>query len=101
MLTCQTRPNRLKLLMYTPPSVACSAVNTSFMPSPSACALSRSMSRQIDGLLAVKVEKTRVSRWVVVGGGDDALHDAAHCGRVLPFQRLELVFETRRWSRGR
>ena len=42
-----------------PPSVACSAVNTSLTATPSACAFSRSMSRKMDGVVALNVLNAR------------------------------------------
>src|SRR5262249_7659711 len=96
MLTCHIRPNRLKLLMKMPPNVACNAPNTSFMPRPSACAFSRSMSRKIDGLLAVKVEKTRGSRgsWLAAARRPCiTLFIAALSG---PSQPTDAVFEPAR-----
>ena len=79
-----------------PPNVACSAVNTSVIDSPSACAFSRSMSRNSDGLVAVKVENTRDIRGSPLAARQQAVHGLAQHGRVLTLQRLELVFEAAR-----
>ena len=51
------------------------------------------MSRKIDGLLAVKVEKTRVRRGILICSRYHPQHDARDGGRVLAFERLELIFE--------